>query len=361
MNHVLKVAHYFITESDVESFSILRSGHINDTFLIKTTTGKHFVLQKLNPVVFKHIEGLISNKVLVSEHLKKSGSPYKTVQFIKTKTKKFFYKDEFNEYWMLMNYIQDSRVHKFAANSEMVYEAGKLYGDFIKRCSSLDAHKLIEILPNFHSMPFRYDQFETALKQANEDTKNLAIEEIEFAKRLKEDMHQVSILKAKNTFPVRVTHNDAKLSNILFDKNDQGLAVIDLDTVMPGITAYDFGDSIRSICATTQEDESNLEATQIHMGFYKAFCEGFAENTRQSLTINEIESLPLGAKTITFTQGLRFLTDFLNGSIYYKTEYETHNLVRARNQFKLVESIQENYVTMEQLTKEIFNVSPNEE
>ena len=354
MTHVLKVAQSFLTESDVESFSVLRSGHINDTFLITTTSIRNYVLQRLNPLVFKNIEGLISNKVLVSEHLAKSGSPYKTVQFIKTKTKEFFYKDEFNEYWMLMDFIQDSRVHKVAANSKMVYEAGKLYGDFIKRCSSLDAHKLIEILPNFHSMPFRYDQFETALKQANENTKDLALIEIEFAKRLKKDMQQLSILKANNTLPVRVTHNDAKLSNILFDKNDQGLAVIDLDTVMPGIPAYDFGDSIRSICATTQEDDSNLEATRINMEFYKAFCEGFAEHTRQFLTTNEIESLPLGAKTITFIQGLRFLTDYLNGSIYYKTDYETHNLIRARNQFKLVESIQENYKTLQNITTQIF-------
>lgn len=354
MTHVLKVAQRFITESDVVSFSVFRLGHINDTFLIKTTSNKHFVLQKLNPLAFRHIEGLIYNKILVSEHLVKSGSPYKTVQFIKSKTKEFFYRDEFNQYWMLMDYIQDTTVHKVAANSEMVYEAGKLYGDFIKRCSRLDAHKLIEILPNFHSTPYRYGQFETALKNAKEDTKLIAKDEIEFVLKLRKEMHELSKLKAQNKFPIRITHNDAKLSNILFDKNDQGLAVIDLDTVMPGITAYDFGDSIRSICATTQEDDSNLEATQIHMGFYKAFCEGFAEHTREFLTTNEIESLPLGAKTITFIQGLRFLTDFLNGSNYYKTDYETHNLIRARNQFKLVESIQHNYKSLQNITTQTF-------
>lgn len=354
MTHARKVAQNFLIDSEIESVTTLRSGHINDTYLIKSDIGKQYVLQKLNSTVFKNIEGLISNKILVSEFLLKSDSPYETVQFVKTKDKNYYYRDEFKDYWMLMNYIRDSVVHEVAANKTMVYEAGKLYGDFIFRCSYLDAHKLIEILPDFHSIPFRYSQFETALKQASEETKNLADKEIEIVFLSKDEMFQLSNLKAQNTFPIRVTHNDAKLSNILFDKNNKGLAVIDLDTVMPGITAFDFGDSIRSICSITKEDDTNLEATKINLEFYEAYCMGFAEHTKHILTSKEIEYLPLGAKTITFIQGLRFLTDFLNGNIYYKTDYETHNLVRARNQFKLAKSIQANYKSLQNITAQAF-------
>lgn len=354
MTYLHKVAQNFIIDSDIESVSALSSGHINDTFLVKTVSYKHFVLQKLNPSVFKNIEGLISNKVLVSEFLTKVDSPYQTVQFVNAKDKNFFYKDEFNDYWMLMNYIQNSLVYEVATNKIMVYEAGKLYGDFIHQCSYLDATKLIETLPDFHSMPFRFYQFETALKQATEETKNLSKEEIDFVLSSKEDMFQLSNLKSQNTFPLRVTHNDAKLSNILFDNNDKGFAIIDLDTVMPGIVAFDFGDSIRSICSTTKEDDANLKATQINLAFYEAYCMGFAEHTKHILTSNEIEYLPLGAKTITFMQGLRFLTDFLNGNIYYKTNYETHNLIRAKNQFKLVQSIQENFKSLKSIITEAF-------
>ncbi len=356
-----KIVKYFKIDSDLESISQINSGHINDTYLVNSVSGDQYVLQKINKSIFKDIAGLIINKVLVSEHLTKSDSPYKTIQFVKSKDKDYYYKDEFNDFWMLMEYIQDSMVHEVATNKIMVYEAGKLYGDFINRCSYLDATNLIETLPDFHSMPYRYGQFEAALKGAKHDAKSLAKTDIEFVINSKKELHQLSDLITQNTFPIRVTHNDAKLSNILFDKNDNGLAVIDLDTVMPGIVAFDFGDSIRSICSTTKEDDTDLEATNINLEFYEAFCMGFSEHTKQFLTNKEIEYLPLGAKTITFIQGLRFLTDFLNGNPYYKTNYETHNLVRAKNQFKLVQSIQENYVTMNQITKKIFNVIPNEE
>jgi thiamine kinase-like enzyme len=349
-----QIAQLFYVDSNPESVSAISSGHINDTYLIKTQSEKQYVLQKINRSVFNDIEGLIANKVLVSEHLRNSECPYNVVTFLKTYRGDYSFKDDNLDYWMMMNFIEDSIVHDVPTNKTLVYEAGKLYGDFLIQTSNLDANKLLETIPNFHSMPFRYKQFDEALKKAKDEAINLANNEIDLVLKFRKEMHELSELKANNTFPIRITHNDAKLSNILFDKNDKGLAVIDLDTVMPGIVAYDFGDSIRSICATTQEDDNDLLSTGINLEFYESYCKGFAKHTKNLLTEKEIAYLPLGAKTITFIMGLRFLTDFLNGNIYYKTDYETHNLVRSRNQFRMVQSIKESFSKMQTITIEAF-------
>lgn len=354
MELALQIAQQFNIESKLEKALAISSGHINDTYLVKTHSGKQYVLQKINRSVFKDIEGLISNKFLVSEHLRNSECPYSNVTFIKTSQGDKFFRDDNNDCWMMMNYIGNSIVHEVANNRTLVYEAGKLYGDFLLRTSDLDASRLTETIPNFHSMPFRYKQFYDALKNASDEFRNLASNEIDLILNSRKEMYELSELKAKNWFPIRITHNDAKLSNILFDKNDKGLAVIDLDTVMPGIIAYDFGDSVRSICASTREDDNKLLRTGINLEFYKAFCKGFAKHTKSMITEKEIEYLPLGAKTITFIMGLRFLTDFLNCNIYYKTNYETHNLVRARNQFRMVQSIKESFSEMQSIVKDAF-------
>jgi aminoglycoside phosphotransferase (APT) family kinase protein len=354
MTNLKHICKQFKIEPEIDSVSELNSGFINDTYLVKTNSNHKYVLQSISTVVFKDIESVIQNKVLISEHLSRSKSIYKAVRFIKTLSGTSYYKDKYSNYWNLMTYISGSVTHDVATNSQLVEEAGKLYGDFIIQAADLDIDKLVETLPDFHSIPLRYSQFDEALKNAKNEIKANAREEIEFIIKCREEMHELSKLKDGNKFPIRVTHNDAKLGNILFDKNGKGLAVIDLDTVMPGIVAFDFGDSIRSICTTTAEDDTNLEATRINLEFYKAFCKGFAATTKHILTPTEIKYLPLGAKTITFIMGLRILTDYLNGNVYYKVDYETHNLVRAKNQLKLVKSIQENYETMQQITETVF-------
>ena len=354
MKNLHQITHQFNLDSEVERVSELNSGFINDTYLVTTTSNSKYVLQRISTVVFNDVENVIRNKVLISEHLYNSKSKYQTVRFIKTHDGFLFFKDKNSDYWNLMTFVPNSVTHDVATNNKLVEEAGKLYGDFIIQAADLDLDKLVETLPNFHSIPLRYQQFDEALKNANEETKLKAKVDIEFVIKCRLEMHELSELKAQNKFPIRVTHNDAKLGNILFDKNDKGLAVIDLDTVMPGIVAFDFGDSIRSICTTTAEDDTNLEATKINLEFYEAFCKGFAATTKHILTATEIKYLPLGAKTITFIMGLRILTDYLNNNIYYKVDYETHNLVRAKNQFKLVKSIQENYQTMQLITEKTF-------
>jgi serine/threonine protein kinase len=312
------------------------------------------VLQKINDHVFKNTEALITNKVTVSNYLKSANSKYKQITFIETKTNAFYFKDQDNNYWNMMLFIPDSITHNIAIASDLVFEAGLLYGDFITQTQLVPSDEIVEILPDFHSIPKRLEQFDEALKSASEVTKTSAKAQIDFVLQHREDMSQLSALKSKNHFPIRITHNDAKLSNILFDKNNKGLAVIDLDTVMPGIVHFDFGDSIRSICTTAKEDETNLDLVNLNLEFYNAYCKGFAQSTKALLTKEEIAYLPLGAKTIVFIMGLRFLTDYLNNNIYYKTDYETHNLVRAKNQFKLVESIYDNYEAIKKMTQDAF-------
>jgi hypothetical protein len=196
-------------------------------------------------------------------------------------------------------------------------------------------------------MKFRYSQFDDALKNASFQRVEKAKCYIKLVEDLKGEMHILQNLKDAGEIKLRVTHNDTKISNALFDLDGKGLCVIDTDTVMPGIVHYDFGDAIRTICNTAAEDEKNLDLVNFNLAYYKAYVKGFLEKMNGSLSIIEIKHLPLGAKTTIFIMGLRFLTDFLNGDIYYKTEYPEHNLDRAKNQFKLIESITDKYKEME--------------
>ena len=215
------VCEQFNIDSEINLVAELKSGYINDTYLATTVSGTQYVLQRINTTVFKDVENLITNKVLISKHLSNSKTNYKTVRFIKTLDKKYFYKDTHSNYWNLMPFIPNSITHDVATNSRLVEEAGKLYGDFIIQSVDFDMEKLTETLPGFHSIPLRYQQFEEALKNAKEETKKSAKDEIEYIINCREEMHGLSQLKNNNELPIRVTHNDAKLSNILFDKNDK--------------------------------------------------------------------------------------------------------------------------------------------
>lgn len=348
------IGEQFAIDGKIQSITTLASGHVNDTYLIITSTKTKYVLQKINTNVFKNVNALIANKVLVSAYLQKMNSTYEVVRFIQTKEENNSLIDKDLQHWNMMFFIENSVTHNQATNVNLVYYAGKLYGDFIIQTANLNAEKLTEILPGFHSIPLRYKQFDAALLQAKEETINNAKDEIDFILASREEMHELSRLKESKIFPIRVTHNDAKLSNILFNKKEEGLAVIDLDTVMPGIVHFDFGDSIRSICSTAIEDEINLHKVSLNLEYFEAYCKGFAESTKTLLTPIEIKYLPLGAKTITFIMGLRFLTDYLNNNCYYKVKYDLHNLDRAKNQFQLVKDIRLKYDAMQKITKETF-------
>ncbi|MEO8253229.1 MAG: aminoglycoside phosphotransferase family protein [Flavobacterium sp.] len=351
--HLKYIFEQFDHNEDFRSYDELASGHINDTYLVTTQSNVKFILQRINDGVFKDVPGLIANKVSVSKHLQKKLAHLsetelkrRVLTFVDTKTGESYYRDQDGNFWNMMVYIEGN-TFETVNNEEIAYEGGKLFGEFLNLTSDFDARKLIEVIPNFHNMAFRFSQFEAALKQASKLRLEQAKDYIELVQELKEEMHVLQNLKDTGKIKLRVTHNDTKISNALFDTNKKGLCVIDTDTVMPGIVHYDFGDAIRTICNTAAEDEKNLALVTFNLDYYKAYVKGFLEKTNSSLSSLEIKYLPLAAKTMVFIMALRFLTDFLNNDIYYKTEYPEHNLDRAKNQFKLIESLSAQYKEMQ--------------
>lgn len=343
----------FNHQSEFKSYKELASGHINDTYLIETKAKPFFVLQRINHGVFKDIPGLIANKINISKHLQKKLSHLppkdlyrKVLTFLSTRENKMYYKDTDGNFWNMMLFIDNSQTFEHVSNKEIAYEGGKLSGAFLKLTSDFDASLLSEVIPNFHDMSSRYTQFEEALKTASKERLEQAEQQIGFIKNAKEEMHILQKLKESGEIPIRVTHNDTKISNALFDKNNKGLCVIDTDTIMPGIIHYDFGDAIRTICNTASEDETDLNNVNFNLEYYNAYKKGFLKSLENSLTPIELKHLPLGAKTIIFIMGLRFLTDYLNGDVYYKTKYPKHNFDRAKNQFKLFKSFEEKIKTL---------------
>lgn len=338
----------FQHDGEFDSYGELASGHINDTYLIRTKEKPHFVLQRINHGVFKDVPGLIENKVAVSRHiqeklkdLSKKKQKRRVLAFAKTNTGESYHKDEEGNYWNLMYFIDDSVTFETVKNEEIAYEGGRLLGQFLTLTSDFDASKLIEVIPKFHDMSFRYTQFEEALKIASKERLNKAKELIKLVEDYKAEMHIIQNLKESGAIKARVTHNDTKISNILFSTKNKGLCVIDTDTVMPGIVHYDFGDAIRTICNTAAEDETNLDLVEFNVEYYKAYTEGFLKKMKPFLSPLELEYLPLSAKTMMFIMALRFLTDYLNGDVYYKIKYPEHNFDRAKNQFKLIKSFSE--------------------
>ena len=334
----------FNHENDFDSYQELASGHINDTFLIITKQRPCYVLQRINKNVFPDVPGLIQNKIQISAHLRSKLNNLheeelrkKVLTFVKAKNGKSYFQDKEQHYWNLMVFIEGSQTFEVVEKVEIAYEAGKLFGTFLHLTSDFNTSKLIEVIPNFHSMSFRYQQFEAAFTKASKKRKDIAKKYISLIQQSKEEMHVLESLQKSGKIRTRVTHNDTKISNVLFDENNKGLCVIDTDTVMPGIVHFDFGDAIRTICNTTAEDETNIDLVNFNKDYYEAYKKGFLEKIGDSLTEVEKVYLPLGVKTMIFIMALRFLTDYLNNDSYYKTSYKEHNLDRAKNQLKLLE------------------------
>jgi hypothetical protein len=348
INKIQNIFEQFDHHHNYVNHSEIHSGHINDTFFVKTDGVTNYIIQRINHNIFKNVFGLVNNKVLVSKHLKnKYSSIYgeelnqKVLSFVKAKKSNNYYINENGNFWNAMIFIENSKTFEIVKDEKIAYEAGKLLGDFLKLTSDFDSNLLVEVLPNFHDMSFRYLQYESSLKTATSERLKKANKYVNMISQLKEEMHILQSLKESGKIPVRVTHNDTKISNSLFNKENKGICMIDTDTVMPGIIHYDFGDAIRTICNTAAEDEKDLSKVEFNLAYYKAYKKGFIEKTKDSLTPIELEKLPLAAKTMIFIIGLRFLTDYLNNDVYYKTEYLEHNLDRAKNQFKLLNSLQE--------------------
>lgn len=250
--------------------------------------------------------------------------------------------------------MKDSVSHDSVDSPELFKKSGVAFGRFQNMLSDYPAETLHETIPNFHNTQWRYEQFEKAAAANLSGRKDTCASEMEFVRARKGDCSVFVDMIARGELPIRVTHNDTKLNNVMFDKNtDDCVCVIDLDTVMPGLALYDFGDSIRFGANTAVEDETDLSKVSISLDYFRAYTEGFLSACGASLTDAEIENLAFSAKLMTLECGMRFLTDYLDGDTYFGTAYPEHNLVRARDQFKLVEDMEKHMPEMQQIVREV--------
>ncbi|RRD96185.1 aminoglycoside phosphotransferase family protein [Clostridiales bacterium COT073_COT-073] len=322
-------------------------GHINDTYKVvyrDHSSENHYILQRINSNVFKDPVQVMENIGRVTEYLNglKEQNEYEVMELIYTKEGKTYYQEE-NNYYRAFVFVKDAVSYDYSKDLNTIYESGKAFGNFQKMLADFPLSQLHETIPNFHHTYERYKTFCHSLEKDAHFRKEDCLQEIKFALEHEDLTHIVVDEIEKGTIPVRVTHNDTKINNVLFDVHTgKGKCVIDLDTVMPGSALYDYGDSIRSSAATAIEDEPDLDKVWWDRERFTAFTKGYLSEVGSTLTDKEKELLPYAGILITYEIGLRFLTDYLDGDVYFKTHYPKHNLVRAKNQFKFVADMEKN-------------------
>lgn len=313
----------FKVKTKTASFSPISTGYINDTFLVSFDSIPTYILQRINGNVFKNIEQISLNiqRALRQLHSK----DYQVIKLVETNNNKPFYKEN-TSYWRLMSFINDSVTHNYSSNPKIAFETGRILGCFhsLLQEEPISAYK--DTLENFNNLPFRVEEFFEALEKASAERLEIAKEQIEFTKETYKFFDEIY----NSNLPLRICHNDTKLNNILFNKNNEALCLIDLDTIMKGFFHYDFGDAIRTVVSESKEDETNLSKIKFNTQLFQQFIKGLNSNT-PFLSQKEIESLPKAAALMPFIHGIRALTDFLNGNIYYKVSYENQNLDRCKS------------------------------
>ncbi len=333
------------------------SGHINDTFLLICEDGEKiikYILQRMNSDIFTDIQGVMENIIGVTTFLRKkieeeNGNPDReTLTVICTKDGKSYFMDSIGSYWRAYLYIEDASCYDVVEKPEDFYETAKAFGRFQFLLSEYPTEKLHETIPDFHNTPVRMEAFKKALKEDICGRRSMAEKEIQFIMEREKEMSIAIDMLKEGKLPLRVTHNDTKLNNIMIDdKTREGICVIDLDTVMPGLSINDFGDSIRFGANTAKEDEVDLSKVSLSLPLFEIYIKGFLEGCNNSLTEEEIKMLPMGAKLMTLECGMRFLTDFLSGDTYFKIHRDNHNLDRARTQLSLVADMENKWKEME--------------
>ncbi|MEG0962248.1 MAG: aminoglycoside phosphotransferase family protein [Lachnospiraceae bacterium] len=351
-----KIIEHFQTEGICREIREYGSGHINDTFLVEGNP--RYILQRMNKSIFTNPEEVMENIQGVTSFLKKkilaAGGDIKreTLTVIPTCEGASFYIDDDGEYWRLYNMIEDAVSYDRVESEEDFYESAVAFGNFQQQLSDYPAAKLHETIPGFHNTAARYQVFLQAVEADVCGRASEVAEEIAFFKEREETSRILGELLAEQKLPLRVTHNDTKLNNIMMDKTTgKGICVIDLDTVMPGLAVNDFGDSIRFGASTGDEDERDLSKISCDLHLFELYAKGFIKGCQGSLTQMELAMLPMGAKVMTYECGMRFLTDHLQGDTYFKIHREGHNLDRCRTQMKLVADMEQKWAQLEEIIK----------
>lgn len=353
LDEIREICRLLGIKGDVVDFSVLDSGHINSTFKVvalKNDKKTSYIVQKINTYVFRNPKALMSNILAVTNFMKNKvpeGSPVTVLNYLSGENDTGFVTFDDGCY-RAYEFVKNSVTFDITDCIDIIHETGYGFGEFQRLLSDFPAEILHETISNFHNTPSRFLDFEYAIfnnlagrvgtfDQKHETSVDETIKEFLNLREVASEMYEKYLA---GEIPSRVTHNDTKCNNILFDKvTRKHICVIDLDTVMPGLAGFDFGDGVRFIASTSVEDEKNLKKVKLDLGKFEAFTKGFLDGSGNVFTEEEIKTLPLGAITITIECGVRFLTDFLNGDTYFKIDYPEHNLTRARCQLQLAKDM----------------------
>ena len=335
------------------------SGHINDTILARYKQAGEvvkYILRKINSYVFKEPELIIENTINVTDHIRQKlielnelDINRRVLTLINTNDENYFHIDKNGEYWCVIVFIDDAYTVDQVETESQAYEAAKAYGKFQKYLSDFDTTKCHITIKGFHNLENRIGAFEETVKVDPKNRVEFIAEEISLFEKYEYLLNKFIELQ-KSNLPIRITHNDTKINNIMLqEKTNIGICVVDLDTVMPGIILNDFGDMVRTFTSPALEDEKDFSKVEMRLPIFDALVKGYFSELNDYLTKDETKNLVLGSKIIVYEQAIRFLTDYIDGDIYYKTNYDLHNLNRAKNQFKLLASIEEQSDEMESI------------
>ena len=349
-NELKRIALVFDIEGEYLGSEAYGNGHINDTYLaLYRHNGRlsRYIHQRLNHQVFKNPSAVIENIERVTRHLheKLKAAGEKDLQrraltLVPTRNGDSFHRDQQGNFWRAYHFIEDTRSHQSIESPALAWEAGRAFGSFQSLLIDLPPPRLHETIPGFHHTPQRFHRFQEVLSQDSLNRAARANPEVKFALEQESMAHRLLDLQQQGQVPERVSHNDTKINNLLLDRStNKGVCVIDLDTVMPGLALYDFGDLVRTATSPTPEDEQDLSQVKMRMPLFRSLASGYLEGTREFLTEAERGLLAFSGRLITFEIGLRFLTDYLQGDVYFKIRREGQNLDRCRSQFELVRSI----------------------
>jgi thiamine kinase-like enzyme len=355
MNNLVEIAGKFAIKGKIAEIIPFGSGHIHDTFHVRTETTQtdDYILQRINTKVFRDPEAVMQNIAVVTSHIQKklqesgiTDLKREVLNPVWPLDGRLFYTDESGGAWRCFIYISGHKTYDRAVDANQVYEGGKAFGKFLSFLSDLPFAGIHETIKDFHNIDWRLQQFYEALDKGLPNRIKETHVEINLLKMREEEMRTIRKLGQAGEIPARVVHHDTKINNVLYNIEGKALCVIDLDTVMPGYVHDDFGDSIRTFTNTGEEDDVDLNRVSMNIDYYKAYATGFLEAAGKMLNLQEKQNLALSARIMTYMQALRFLTDYLNGDVYYRIHHPGQNLQRARAQIKLLMSMEEQYVEM---------------
>lgn len=363
LNHTFEeICKAFKLKGEFFGYNVIKSGNINDTYTVHTEGkdgGRVYLVQRINHNVFHSPEKIISNVCRITDHIRKrmleqgeTDIKRRVLKMYHTPDGQYIYRSEDGSYWRVVSYITDSCTFNSRPTLKVMRNAGKAFGEFQKNLSDFDASTLYETIPHFHDTVKRFGDFEKSVSADAVSRAASVKDEINYLRSMSSYAGYFASLAKENKISLRVTHNDTKCNNVMFDAGTgEPLAVIDLDTVMPGYAAYDFGDAVRFAANTASEDEKDLSLVSLDTEMFAQFASGFVPPLYGNLNETEISTLAMGALVVTLELSSRFLADYLAGDTYFKTAYDEHNLVRARCQIRLAQDMERKMSELEQIMK----------